>query len=61
MAKNDIKDDETYRVVLAKSILVGRTTIPPGPKVLLRGDILKGVQQSDQDAVVSFEVYVVTR
>jgi hypothetical protein len=54
-----IKDDALYRVMLARSIRVGRGMVHPGENVKLRGDILKAVTAQDADAVVSFEPYVI--
>jgi hypothetical protein len=54
-----IKDDEPYRVMLARSIKVGRGMVHPGENVKLRGDVLKAAMAQDADAVVSFEPYVI--
>lgn len=54
-----ISDDALYRVVLARSIRVGRGMVHPGENVKLRGDILKAAMAQDADAVVSFEPYVI--
>ncbi|WP_316173589.1 MULTISPECIES: hypothetical protein [unclassified Bradyrhizobium] len=48
-------DPETqYRVNLRTSIRVGRAKVHPGPRVLLRGDILSSVLASDATIVTGY-------
>ena len=56
MAKSPaIKDGATYRVVLAKSIRVGRRIVHPGPNLKLSGAALKAAKAADVAAVASYE------
>jgi len=52
--KTVIDPSRTYRVVLTKSVQVGRSTVHPGPNVKLRGDILSSVIAASEAAVESY-------
>jgi hypothetical protein len=45
-----------YRVTLRTSIRVGRAKVNPGPRVLLRGDILSSVIASDASIVTDYKL-----
>ncbi|WP_316205846.1 hypothetical protein [Bradyrhizobium sp. SZCCHNS1012] len=49
-----IDPEAQYRVNLRTSIRVGRAKVHPGPRVLLRGDILSSVMASDATIVNAF-------
>lgn len=55
MAGVNIDANATYRVELNKAIQVGRTVVPPGPRVLLLGVILQSVLAEDPNAVKSYK------
>lgn len=55
MNKQTIKDDQTYAVVLSKSIRVGRTLVHPASNNRLRGDALKAAIEDDPKSVKSYE------
>jgi hypothetical protein len=45
-----------YRVTLRTSIRVGRAKVNPGPRVILRGDILSSVIASDASIVTDYRL-----
>jgi len=49
-----IDPEAQYRVNLRTSIRVGRAKVHPGPRVLLRGDILSSVLASDATIVTGY-------
>ena len=54
--KPALDDKHSFKVDLAKPVRVGRATIIPGPRVVMRGDILSAVITEDADAVRGYEV-----
>lgn len=50
-----IVPEDTFRVDLARSIRVGRSSVHPGQNVKLRGDVLAAVIEADPEAVLSYE------
>ncbi len=56
-ARPAIDDDRVYKVVLTKSIRVGRSVVNPSADRLprLRGDVLKTVLSASPQAVTSYE------
>jgi hypothetical protein len=49
-----IDPEGQYKVELTRSIKVGRTSIHPGPRVILRGDILSDTLAADASVVSSY-------
>lgn len=48
-------DDKTsFNVTLGGPIKVGRRTVHPGPRVILRGDILAAAIAENADAVIDY-------
>ena len=45
MSKPKIDVNASYEVTLAQAIQVGRRLVHPGPRVVLRGDVLKGAPE----------------
>lgn len=44
----------TYRVILARSVEIGRSRVHPGPNIRLRGDILLRLIAEDASAVTEY-------
>jgi len=55
-APTKINPNDIYKVVLNRSIPVGRQSVHPGPNVKLRGDVLQTVIDRDAKAVESYEL-----
>jgi hypothetical protein len=59
MANSNTSDIDSlldYRVELAESIQVGRARIHPGPRVILRGDVLISIKATNPTAVTNYAV-----
>ena len=57
MAKKEQLDDKhSFDVTLKGSIQVGRKLIHPGPRVVLRGDVLAAVLEKNGGAIESYTV-----
>lgn len=57
MAKKEQLDDKhSFDVKLKSAITVGRKLVHPGPRVVLRGDVLAGVLETNASAVDSYTV-----
>jgi len=56
MTTNSINAEALYNVTLTKSVRVGARFVHPGPRVIMRGDILAEIVASDVNAVRSYTV-----
>lgn len=56
-AEPAISPEATYRVILTRSVKVGRNHVHPGSNAKLRGDVITWLKANDAGAVESFELY----